>query len=126
MSAAPDKMFVFSFADLLEQTDMNENTCGVTKPCTSCGKSLALTEFYSVSKAAGTLRGECKLCMKASKAAQRDPSWTPACSQCALRVSRGRATPSRCEDSASHQPTTQQSLRHRAAAVTCAVPHLEP
>ena len=35
---------------------MNEKTCGVTKPCTSCGKSLALTEFYSLSKAAGTLR----------------------------------------------------------------------
>jgi hypothetical protein len=71
---------------------MAQDTCAdgateASKPCTTCGKVLPVTEFYWVSKALGTLRGQCKGCMKVSKAAQRDPEWTPSCNRCGERLS---------------------------------------
>lgn len=57
-----------------------------TKQCADCHRVLATTEFYWVSKASGTLRGQCKACMKMRKGEQLDPNWTPACSRCAQRL----------------------------------------
>lgn len=59
---------------------------GLTKQCNDCGQVLPSTEFYWVSKSLGTLRGQCKACMRRSKAAQRDPAWTPRCSRCDVRL----------------------------------------
>jgi hypothetical protein len=56
------------------------------KQCTDCGQVLPSTEFYWVSKSLGTLRGQCKACMRRSKIAQRDPAWTPNCSRCDVRL----------------------------------------
>ncbi|GLY91555.1 endonuclease domain-containing protein [Actinoallomurus iriomotensis] len=56
------------------------------KQCTDCGQVLPSTEFYWVSKPLGTLRGQCKACMRRSKTAQRDPAWTPNCSRCDVRL----------------------------------------
>ena len=59
-----------------------------TRPCSRCGRELPPSEFYFVSKKLGTLRGQCKDCMRDLKAAQRDPAWRPSCIQCGASVPR--------------------------------------
>lgn len=56
------------------------------KTCSWCQQQKPETEFYSISKLAGTLRGQCKPCMRIIKTLHRDPKWVPPCARCGIKL----------------------------------------
>lgn len=93
----------------------------MTKTCSRCGEMLPLDEFYYVSKAQGTRRGQCKHCMSIVKAMQKDQSWRPSCARCEAQMDRfgpGRRLCRKCfEDTYDDEQRANGS--HRAKLNPC-------
>lgn len=89
--------------------------------CTRCGELLLAESFYFVSRKTGTLRGQCKECLREIRIEQRDPSWLPTCARCGEKRPRkgpGRRLCNQCFDSL-YDKEQRSNGSHRAKLKDC-------